>query len=351
MKEKGLKLLFTLGVAWIGGLLFSKLSIPVPWLLGPIAFVLIGSTIKRSLFYWPKQIKSVGMIVIGYTIGLALTKDAVTAIGHQLPYMFGMTMLLILLSAAVAFLVSKVSNTNYPTALLASIPGGMTQIILMAEEMKGVNLTIVTVTQTIRLMLIVIGMPLILAGLGESSAAQNVSNAIQPHINYPTVIVLILCVIFSFLGKKIKFPTAFLLVPALVTAIAQGFGMQAVDLPPSTLQFAQVLIGINIGLMMRPGELENKTKTLSLAFFSGMLIFITAMFLGIFFAEINNFDLPTALLSLAPGGMDQMGAIAHAIHADLSMVAGYQVFRAFFILFIIQPVLSYILQKKGLISK
>lgn len=350
MKEKGLKLIFTLAVALLGGLLFALLSFPVPWLLGPIAFVLIGSTFKRSLFYWPKYIKSVGMVLIGYTIGLALTKEAVTAIVHQLPYMFGMTMLLILLSAVVAWFVSRGSTTNYPTALLASIPGGMTQIILMAEEMKGVNLTIVTVTQTIRLMLIVIGMPLILAGLGEGHTTGNQLIQLSAAINFQTVLVLALCVIFSFVGKKIKFPTAFLLVPALVTAIAQGAGMQAVDLPTSALQIAQILIGINIGLMMRPGELENKAKTLMLALFSGVLLFITAMCLGIFFAKINNFDYPTALLSLAPGGMDQMGAIAHAIHADLSMVAGYQVFRAFFILFIIQPTLAYILRKKGLIS-
>lgn len=351
MKENGWKMIFTVIVAILGGWLFTVLSIPVPWLLGPIAVLLLGSSVKRSLFYWPKKIKSVGMVIIGYTIGLALTGDAIKAIGHQLPYMLSMTTLLILLSAAVAYIVSKLSNTNYPTALLASIPGGMTQIILMAEEMKGVNLTIVTVTQTIRLMLIVIGMPLILAVLGQNSNANEITQATETGFNLSTAFVFILCILFSFIGKKIKFPTAFLLVPALVTAIMQGTNMNLMDLPTNTLQFAQLLIGINIGLMMKPGELENKTRTLSLAIFSGILIFITAMLLGLFFAKINNFDLPTALLSLAPGGMDQMGAIAHAIHADLSMVAGYQVFRAFFILFIIQPVLVYYLQKKGLISR
>jgi len=48
---------------------------------------------------------------------------------------------------------------------------------------------------------------------------------------------------------------------------------------------------------------------------------------------------PTALLSLAPGGMDQMGVIAHSIGADLSIVSGYQLFRTFFIFFAIPSLL------------
>lgn len=351
MKLNSIKMIFTLIVAVAGGWIFSLIGIPVPWLLGPLTFVFIGSTVKGSLFYWPSKIKSIGMILIGYTIGLALTGDAVKEIGKQLPYMFGMTTLLILLSAVIAYFIAKWSQINYPTALMGSIPGGMTQIILMADELKNVNLTVVTVTQTIRLMMIVIGMPLVLAGIGSGEAKEvAITESSHSLINWQTFVVLILCAVMAFVGKKIRFPTAFLLVPALVAAIMQGLQVELVELPITVLEFAQLLIGIFIGLLMKPKQLENKAKTISLALVSGVLIFISAMLLGIFFAKVNALDLPTALLSLAPGGMDQMGAIAHAIDADLSMVAGYQIFRAFYILFIIQPILVYILKKKGFIK-
>lgn len=338
------KILFTFIVGSIGGLLFSLIGIPVPWLLGPLTFILIGSSLKREYFYWPKTYKSVGMVLIGYTIGLALDGEAVKEIGRQLPYMFGMTMLLIILSAGIAWIVAKISKINYATALLSSIPGGMTQVMVMAEETKGVNLTIVTVTQTIRLMMIVIGMPLVLTFLGADTTGGAVED-VATSFSWQTIVILVLCVAASFIGKKIKFPTAFLLVPALVTAITQGVGMEATELPSSLLQFAQLVIGIHIGLMMKPKELENKGTTISLAVVSAALLFIVAMGLGLIFAQINDLDLPTALLSLAPGGMDQMGAIAHAVDAELSLVAGYQVFRAFFILFVIQPLLAYFLKR------
>lgn len=347
MNSSMTKMAITFLLALVGGMLFEVLAVPVPWLLGPITFVLLGSTLQPKLLYWPSKIKSIGMLLIGYTIGLALTGEAVKEIGQQLPLMFGMTTLLILLSAALAYVVAKLSKINYATALLGSIPGGMTQVIVMAEEMKGINLTIVTITQTIRVLLIVLTMPLLLAFLGyHEDDTQQVMTHSQTF-NWQVIFVLFLCIVLSFIGKRIKFPTAFLLVPALVTACMQGIGMELMELPSTVLQFAQLLLGIFIGLQLKVNELQHKTRTIALALLSSVLLLVTAMVLGVVFAKLNDLDLPTALLSLAPGGMDQMGAIAHVINADLSMVAGYQIFRAFFILFLIQPLLAYYLRKKA----
>ena len=339
------RILLTAIVGICGGLLFSKLHIPVPWLLGPLLFVLMGNSLRSEWFYWPKSYKSIGMVLIGYTIGQALTGEAVREIGRQLPYMFGMTTLLILLSAGIAWVVSKKSAVNYPTALLSSIPGGMTQIIMMAEEMKSVNLTVVTVTQTIRLLFIVIGMPLLLTTFHLTTVPTQTEH-VSEWMSFETVLILFICILLAFIGKKYKFPTAFLLVPALVTAILQNIGVVGVELANPILSFAQFMIGINIGMMMKPRELEQKGRTIALAVTSAAALFIVAMLLGIIFAQVNHLDYATALLSLAPGGMDQMGAIAHAIHANLSIVAGYQVFRAFYILFVIQPIIAYFLRKQ-----
>src|SRR5699024_10044176 len=97
----------------------------------------------------------------------------------QLPTMLFMTMLLLILSAGIAYIVSKLSDHDYNTSLLASMPGGLTQIVILAEETKGINLAIVTVTQVIRLMLIIILMPLIVMlpifGVGADESVNVVS--------------------------------------------------------------------------------------------------------------------------------------------------------------------------------
>ncbi|GEK34941.1 AbrB family transcriptional regulator [Kurthia sibirica] len=336
------KFLLTLMIGSIGGLLFTVLHIPIPWLLGPLACALTINTWRPDFLYWPKSMKSIGMLFIGYTIGQALTSEAVKEISAQLPYMFLMTILLIALSAVMALVISKVAKINYQTALLSSIPGGMTQMIVMAEETKDVNLTIVTITQTIRLLLIVIGMPILVFSFFtdvRTADTSSISAQWSIHMNSMTALILILCLVAALLGKKIKFPTAFLLVPTIVTALLQSIGMTGLELSPPFIDLALLFIGLNIALMMKPRDLDNKKQILSLAFFSGALLFVVAIVLGLFFAYMKEIDIPTALLSLAPGGMDQMGVVAHEVDASLPLVAGFQIFRTFFILFVIQPLL------------
>jgi hypothetical protein len=130
-----------------------------------------------------------------------------------------------------------------------------------------------------------------------------------------------------------------LLGPAIGTAILQIIGMQGPSLPSLLINAAQMMIGTYVGLMLKPGQLSNKVRTIALAIGSGILLIIGALGLSLLLTQLQPVTASTALLSLAPGGMDQMGIMAHEIHADLSMVAGYQLFRTFFIFFAVPPLL------------
>lgn len=96
---------------------------------------------------------------------------------------------------------------------------------------------------------------------------------------------------------------------------------------------AQLTIGAYVGLMLKPDRLQRKVRTIVLAIVSGLLLLAGAWSLSVLLTRLHAVSVSTALLSLAPGGMDQMGIIAQEIHADLSIVAGYQLFRTFFIMF------------------
>jgi uncharacterized membrane protein AbrB (regulator of aidB expression) len=53
---------------------------------------------------------------------------------------------------------------------------------------------------------------------------------------------------------------------------------------------------------------------------SGFILIAGALGLSLLLTKLQPVSQATALLSLAPGGMDQMGIIAHEVNADLSMV-------------------------------
>ncbi|MBS4219933.1 AbrB family transcriptional regulator [Bacillus sp. FJAT-49711] len=353
MKNKIKQIFITFITAIMGGVIFSFLHIPVPWLLGPMIAVLIVANMAKHTFVWPRSIRNSGMIIVGYTIGLSMTTPALHEMVLQLPYMFMMTVFLLLFCAGIAFVASKLSESDYRTLLLASIPGGLSQIIMLAEETKGINLAIVTITQVIRLMIIIIVMPLLvlLPIFADSGAVANsTSTSVIPTLStaswnllFPNIIIFaVICILFALLGAKIKFPTAYLIGPAIGTAILQAYGLHGPQLPSTVINAAQLMLGTHVGLMLTPNQIPRKIKTFSLAIGSGFMLVFGAIGLSVLLTKLQPVSNATALLSLAPGGMDQMGVIAHAIYADLSFVSGYQLFRTFFIFFAIPPLIRLI---------
>lgn len=334
----------TLITAIIGGALFKLFQIPVPWLLGPMVVMVVAMNIFKWQFKWPHQIRDTGMMVVGYTIGLSMTSVALHEIARQLPSMFLFTIVLMLWCMGIAYIISKLSDNDFESALLGSIPGGLTQVLLLAEETKGINLAVVTVTQVIRLMMIIIVMPLLVMiptfaqdGAASSAAIQMVG----AEVMFPNIIFFaVICIVFAISGNKIHFPTAYLLGPLIGTVILQLSGITGPHLPGYLINFAQLMIGTHVGLLLNVNQITRKGRTFAIAVGNGLMLMIGSILLSVGFTWLNHVSNATALLSLAPEGMDQMGIIAHEIHADLSIVSGYQLFRTFFIFFTIPPLVK-----------
>ncbi|MEW9676906.1 AbrB family transcriptional regulator [Lentibacillus sp. L22] len=341
--------ILTLITAVIGGALFKLLHIPVPWLLGPMVAGLIGTNVLKQHYFWPTGIRDAGMMIVGYTIGLSMTPVALHAMALQLPTMLSMTVILLLFCSGIAYVVSKLSDSDYNTTLLGSIPGGLTQVIMLAEETEGINLAVVTVTQVIRLMMIIIMMPLLVTlpvyndgAAGNASTAVNTVTASWSGLFPGLLLFAVVSIVLTFVGNKIHFPTSFLLGPAIGTAILQAFGIEGPHLPPVLINMSQLMIGMHVGLMLQTDQIQRKMRTIGLAIGSGLMLLLGSLVLSVVLTKIHPVSNATALLSLAPGGMDQMGIIAHEIHADLSMVSGYQLFRTFFIYFAVPPLVKLI---------
>ncbi|WP_251550823.1 AbrB family transcriptional regulator [Neobacillus muris] len=344
-QDKKIRFLLTFFAAMIGGVIFQALHTPIPWLLGPMAVVFIGSRFSKIPFYWPSWIRNTGLIIVGYSIGLSFTKPALVQIVAKLPSMFIMTVLLVLFCAGIAAVVSKLTGVDYPTVLTGSIPGGLSQMITFAEEVKGIDITTVTFLQVARLMMIVFLVPFMIFGpffhntapAASEQVVQTLSQSGSPLLRF--ILFAIICVAFAFLAKKWKFPTPFMLGPILGTAIFNLVGVQGPQLSPTVLDFSQFMIGGYIGLLMKPEKLEHKARVISLALLSGMIMILVSLGLSYLLVYGGHLTPSTSFLSVAPGGMDQMGILAHEVNADLSMVTGYQLFRLFFIYFAVPPLL------------
>ncbi|HLR09394.1 MAG TPA: AbrB family transcriptional regulator [Bacillota bacterium] len=347
------RFIITLIVAIIGGMFFKLLHIPVPWLLGPMIIMVLGKNVLKWHLTWHDSLRDTGMVIVGYTIGLSMTTAALREMANQLPSMLLLTLLLMLWCAGIAYVVSRLSNTDFQSALLGSIPGGLTQVVVLAEETKGINLAVVTVTQVIRLMIIVISMPLLVSiPIFNQSTAENMSTSAASVAEsaplFPNIVFFaVVCIAFAVIGNKINFPTAYLLGPLIATVLLQLAGLNGPHLPAPLINVAQLMIGTHIGLMLETDQIDHKARSISLAIGSGLMLMLGSILLAMLLTGMHHVTKATALLSLAPGGMDQMSIIAHAIGADLSIVSGYQLFRTFSIFFAVPPLLKWLFKVMG----
>src|SRR5699024_10795219 len=93
--------------------------------------------------------------------------------------------------------------------------------------------------------------------------------------------------------------------------------------------------------MLNIADVPNKLRTITLAFLSWILLVTGSIFLSFLLTYLQPLSHATSLLSLAQGGMDQIGVIAHAIGAARSIVSEYQLLRTFFIFFAVPPIVKW----------
>ncbi|WP_197028389.1 AbrB family transcriptional regulator [Bacillus sp. EB01] len=343
-------ILFTLMLALLGGIVFSSGGLPVPWLLGPMAATLTGSMLGLHL-YWPSKLRDTALIILGYTLGLSFTGEAVGQISSHFLSIMLMTILLIGYCSLMAVIVSKLSGVDYQTVLLGSIPGGLSQMITLSEEIKETDSSVVTIFQVTRLLLIIFIVPFIAVKSAPSfNGGPNISESLAADM-FPWIFVFgPLAVLFAFLGKKVKLPTAFLTGPLLITAALTATGIEGPALPGFVLDLSQFLIGAHLGLMFKKESFAAQGVRLAWALVSGVLLLAGATALAFLLKAAYRMDFITSYLSMAPGGMDQMSIIGHETGADLSIIAGYQLFRLFFIFFalpyLIKGLFSFLGKKK-----
>ena len=97
----------TFSLAAAGGVLFFALSVPLAWMLGPLAAVVLWSqTLKKSVC-WPVSLRNAALVVLGYVIGKSFTAEAARQVVAQLPVMLLVTSIILGMSLLFGFLTHR----------------------------------------------------------------------------------------------------------------------------------------------------------------------------------------------------------------------------------------------------
>lgn len=329
---KGIVKVFMIALA--GALAFSFLHFPIPWLLGPIFMVLVSQFVIRGDLSWPPVLRNTGLIIIGLAIGRQFDLSLFHGMETLLIYMVALNIILLIFSAILAIWTSRWTGIPLKTSLTGSIPGGLSQLVLFAEEEKDIDLAVVTFFHVIRVIGVVLVIPFLVSGHIVTDGGQ------EDVIDLWLIPVFGLAACSVWAGRKIKLPVAHFLSPVLLVTVIHMCGVEIPPIPVSFLHVAQLLIGAYIGLLLKPHMIRLPKKVLVAGVLNTVSLIVITYGGSLIVQLLLGYSFATSFLSMAPGGLDQMGLLAAAVGADISTVTVFQLFRLLFIFLFVLPLLK-----------
>lgn len=333
-------ILFLLG--GIGGIIFYGIHIPLPWTLGPLVATLLWKTLGKKSVCWPTPIRNSGLVILGYTMGSPFTLEIARQIFGQLPGMMLSTLAIMTISLLVGWFTSRRTGVGLINGLIGSVPGGLSQMAVVCEEIKDADVAIVTLMQVTRLLTVVFTVPL-LATYGLANDLSGFTNTVIFTTLEPWTVALfaVVAIASAEIARMIKFPTPYLMGPVFGTIALILGGNSAPHFPQFVLSLAQITIGIRMGADIKFDGLKNWKSIVSYSFGGIIVVIIASLGIDYILTKVYSISFLTAFISTAPGGMAEMGITAIAVHADVSLVVAYQLFRLISMLIIAIPIVKW----------
>ncbi|MTD31893.1 AbrB family transcriptional regulator [Planomicrobium sp. YIM 101495] len=335
-------MLKVLVLSLIGGFLFSRLHISIPWMLGPIVFVMLVQFVYKGPLRWSGKLRDIGIVMVATMIGVQFNIELFGMLGSLLFYMLTLNLILIGGSIGIAFCANKWAKIPMKAALLGSIPGGLGQILIFAEEENIKEIGIITYLQVIRLLLVVVLVPFIVAGQTMGSAPSDA------NLTVSLVLLTGAAWVCGYAAKRIRMPVAFFIAPIILLITLQLTTPLAMpEVPGIFMITAQLLIGAHIGLMLKPHMVKLPLRVLIAGIASALALIILTFGSSFIMSFAMDTSFATSFLSTAPGGLDQMVLLAEDINADVSFVSMFQTFRLLFIFTLVMPLLKLFYRWRG----
>lgn len=144
-------------------LLIAVLSQQLARLLRLRAWAILGPMIILSGLHaagWltielPRWLLAVAFALIGWHIGLGFRRDALLHAARALPVIIGAALSLMAFCALIAWALMRLAHVDALTAYLATSPGGLDSVAIIAASASRVDLPFVLAFQSVRLLLVI----------------------------------------------------------------------------------------------------------------------------------------------------------------------------------------------------
>ena len=327
-----LKVVRALGLCIVAGAVFAYLKLPLPWMIGPLLAMAAGKSFGMGL-QAPPLAREGGQTVIAVALGLYFTPQVSLEVSRYLPWM--------VLAGAVAIftglsgsLISRalmgrnaagLHDLDAATAFFSSIPGGASEMAVLAERFGG-RVDRVAFAQSLRILLVVMSIPFIYtyADIHGLDRYQQSLTTVDPA---GLAVLLGLGLSGGALAAWLKVPNAFMLGPLVVTICLTALDFKFSALPGWLSSVGQLCLGCALGAKFERDFFRSAPRfmlTVTAATFSAMLL--TGAF-ALLLWQLAGIHPSTGMLAVAPGGIAEMCITAKLMQLGVPVVTAFHVAR------------------------
>jgi membrane AbrB-like protein len=137
------------------------LRLPAWAVLGPMLLLSAVHAAGWLTIELPRWLLAAAYAVLGWYIGLGFRRDALLQVGRALAPVLGATLALMALCALLAWALARFAHVAPLTAYLATSPGGLDSVAIIAASTPRVDLSFVLALQSVRLLFVIGLAPLI----------------------------------------------------------------------------------------------------------------------------------------------------------------------------------------------
>ncbi|MDO5606223.1 MAG: AbrB family transcriptional regulator [Paracoccus sp. (in: a-proteobacteria)] len=320
--------LATLATGLAGGVLFLWLSIPLPWILGSFFATAILAQMGVR-FVLPGSWRGYAMVVIGTMLGAGFDQDTVNHVTEWIPSILIMLTLTAIFYWAAFRLLLRFSDMDRQTAFLSAVPGGLSVVSALAENLGG-DLRRIALCHTSRLAVLLILTPILIGFISDydlSTASRVALEHDEPFELLPMSL-LALCALGGWaLARLLRFSTGMLVFPLLLSAGLHITGVTSAHVPPAFSIIAQLIIGCGIGMRFQGYRLRDILRDGRVSALTGVALALISFGAAWATARLTGQSPAALLLAFLPGGAPELGVVALALDINPAMVAAHSMTR------------------------
>ena len=338
------QLLLTILCALAVGYLLDRIHLPGGMMIGAvIGACLLGVLTGQSNM--PAPAKTFAQIVAGAFIGSGITRDDVREMRTVVKPALILIPCLLVINITGGLLIYRVSDLDLMTALMCCVPGGISDIPMIAADM-GADPSVVVTMQFIRLVLGIGCFPVMIrfvtGGQTEEKAAVIKTKKKKEFKVHYVVLTFAVAAVCGLIGKASPMPSGTMGFATLGSiAFACAFPGKA-QMPRLLRKCAQLLSGAYVGASIGAEQIR-LLATLGLP----VIILISGYTLGCFLIgfllwRTGCFSHREGMLAATPAGASDMALISADLGVSNAKLIVLQVLRLVVVVLVFPSILSFV---------